>query len=60
MSEQEQIALSEKLNKALKDSYYKMIDLKKKLGQRVIIADKNGNPIEVSAEEAEILAKAQS
>ncbi len=59
MSEQEQIALSEKLNKALKDSYYKMIDLKKKLGQTVIIADKNGKPIEVSAEEAEILAKSQ-
>ncbi len=60
MSEQEQIALSEKLNKALKDSYHRMIDLKKKLGQSVIIADKNGMPIEVSAEEAEILAKSQS
>ncbi len=60
MSEQEQIAFSEKLNKALKESYYKMIDLKKKLGQTVIIADKNGKPIEVTAEEAEILAKTQS
>ncbi len=60
MSEQEQIAFSEKLNKALKDSYYKMIDLKKKLGQTVIIADKNGQPMEVTAEEAEILAKTQS
>ncbi len=60
MSEQEQIAFSEKLNKALKESYYKMIDLKKKLGQTVIIADKNGQPMEVTAEEAEILAKTQS
>ncbi len=60
MSEQEQIALSEKLNKALKESYYKMLDLKKKLGHSVIITDKNGNPIEVSAEEAEILAKSKS
>ncbi len=37
-----------------------MLELKKKLGQTVIIADKNGKPIEVSAEEAEILAKTQS
>lgn len=60
MSEKEKIELSDKLNKALKDSYYKMLDLKKKLGQTVIIADENGMPIEVSAEEAERLAKAQS
>ncbi len=57
MSEQEKIELSDKLNKALKDSYYKMLDLKKKLGQTVIISDGNGKPIEVSAEEAEIMAK---
>ncbi len=59
MSEKEKIELSDLLNKSLKDSYHKMIDLKKKLGQSVIIADKNGLPIEVSAEEAEILAKSQ-
>lgn len=60
MLEQEKLELSDKLNKALKDSYYKMLDLKKKLGQTVIIADKNGMPIEVTAEEAERLAKSQS
>lgn len=60
MSENEIIELSNKLNKALKESYYKMIDLKKKLGQTVIIADKNGKPIEVSAEEAERIARAQA
>ena len=59
MSENEKIELNDKLNKALKDSYHKMIDLKKKLGQTVIIADKNGMPIEVSAEEAERIAHAQ-
>ena len=59
MSEKEKIELNDKLNKALKDSYHKMIDLKKKLGQTVIIADKNGMPIEVSAEEAERIAHAQ-
>ena len=52
--------LSDKLNKALKESYHKMIDLKKKLGQTVIITDENGCPIEVSAEEAEMLAKSHS
>ncbi|MDE5880206.1 MAG: hypothetical protein K2H60_00615 [Muribaculaceae bacterium] len=57
MSEIEKIELSIKLNEALKESYHKMLDLKKKLGQTVIIADKDGMPIEVSAEQAEILAK---
>lgn len=60
MSENEKIELSDKLNKALKESYYKMIDIKKKLGQTVIISDKNGRPIEVSAEEAERIARAQA
>ena len=59
MSEKEKIELNDKLNKALKDSYHKMIDLKKKLGQTVIIADGNGQPIEVSAEEAERIANAR-
>lgn len=54
------IEFSDKLNKALTDSYYKMLDLKKKLGQTLIIADKDGKPIEVTPEEAEMLAKTQS
>ena len=60
MSEKEKIELNDKLNKALKESYYKMIDLKKKLGQTVIISDGHGNPIEVSAEEAERIAHTQA
>ncbi|MDE6480476.1 MAG: hypothetical protein K2L45_09415 [Muribaculaceae bacterium] len=60
MSKEEQLEMREILNKALQDSYHKMIDLKKKLGQTVIIADKNGMPIEVSAEEAERIAHARS
>ena len=60
MSEKEIIELSDKLNKALKESYYKMLDLKKKLGQTVIISDGHGNPLEVTPEEAEMLAKAKS
>ena len=57
MSEKEKIEFREKLDKALKESFFKMIDLKKKLGQTVIISDKNGHPIEVSAEEAERLTR---
>ena len=49
MSEKEKIEFREKLDKALKESFFKMIDLKKKLGQTVIITDNNGRPIEVSA-----------
>ena len=60
MSEKEIIELSDKLNKALKESYYKMLDLKKKLGQTIIISDGHGNPLEVTPEEAEMMAKAKS
>ena len=60
MSEKEIIELNDKLNQALKESYYKMLDLKKKLGQTVIISDGHGNPLEVTPEEAEMLAKAKS
>ena len=59
MSKEEQLEMREILNKALKESYHKMIDLKKKLGQTVIIADKNGMPLEVSPEEAERIALAR-
>ena len=60
MSEKEKIEFREKLDKALKESFFKMIDLKKKLGQTVIITDKNGRPIEISAEEAERIALTQT
>ena len=60
MSEKEKLELSDKLDKALKESYHKMIDLKKKLGQTVIISDGHGHPIEVTAEEAERIVRSQS
>ena len=60
MSKEEQLEMREILNKALKESYYKMLDLKKKLGQTVIISDGHGNPLEVTPEEAEMLARAKS
>ncbi|MBD5256646.1 MAG: hypothetical protein HDS50_03315 [Bacteroides sp.] len=58
MSEQEIDEETELLNKALKESFRKMLDLKKKLGQSIVISDGKGNPITISAEEAEkLLAK---
>ncbi len=60
MSEKEKIEFRDNINKALTESFYKMLDLKKKLGQTLIIADKDGKPIEVTPEEAEMLAKTQS
>lgn len=60
MSKEEQLEMREILNKALKESYKKMIDLKKKLGQTVIITDNNGRPVEVSAEEAGRIAQVKS
>ena len=58
MTEQEMNELSELLNKALNESFRKMLDLKKKLGQSIVISDGKGNPRTISAEEAEkLLAK---
>ncbi len=53
MSEKEMIEQSERLDKALKESFMKMLEYKKKLGLTIVTCDKNGRPIEISAEEAE-------
>lgn len=52
MSEQERLNIRNKLNQALKESYEKMLCLKMKLGESVVITDSMGNPITISAEEA--------
>lgn len=52
MSEQERIELREKLNKGLEESYEKMLLLKMKLGQDVVIGTLDGTPITLTAEEA--------
>lgn len=41
------------MNEALKESFNKMLALKKKLGQSIVTSDRRGNPIIISAEEAE-------
>ncbi|MDE6278421.1 MAG: hypothetical protein K2M05_00455 [Paramuribaculum sp.] len=55
MSDKDKLAQRNILDKALKESFKKMLDLKKKLGQPIVTSDKNGNPIVISAEEAEKL-----
>ncbi len=52
MSEQERIDMYKRLGEAMKRSTQAMLDRKKKLGETVIIADPNGMPLEISAEEA--------
>ncbi|MBD5340294.1 MAG: hypothetical protein HDR94_01830 [Bacteroides sp.] len=49
MSEQEKIALRTKINKGLRDGYFKMLKHKAALGLDVIVADSNGKPIAVPA-----------
>ena len=57
MSEQERRELSERLQKGLKESFFKMLELKRKLGQDVVTCDAQGNTIVISADEALIMAK---
>ena len=52
MSEQELNIQERLLSQALKESYEKMLILKMKLGQKVVINDSNGKPLTISAEQA--------
>lgn len=52
MSEQEKIDLYTRLGDAMKRSTLAMLERKAKLGETVIIADADGNPIEIPASEA--------
>lgn len=53
MSETDKINMRNILNEALTESFRKMLDQKKKLGQSIVTVDQNGNPIVMTAEEAE-------
>ena len=52
MSEKEEIKLFERIRESISNAKKKMIERKAKLGESVVIADADGNPIEISAEEA--------
>lgn len=55
MSEQEKIDIRAKINEGLKKSYEALLRRKAALGQDMVIADANGQPLIVPA--AELLAK---
>ena len=52
MSEKEKLILAEKLKKGFSKATLKMLELKMKLGEPVVISDDNGMPKVVSAQEA--------
>ena len=52
MSEQEKITLFNRIGDGIREAQRRLFERKAKLGETVIIADANGQPIEVSAEEA--------
>lgn len=51
MSEQEKVDLRKKINQGLKESYKNLLLRKAALGQDMVIADANGQPVVVSAKE---------
>lgn len=53
MSDKDKLNQRYILNEALKESFKKMLDLKKKLGQPIVTSDSDGNPVVISAEDAE-------
>lgn len=51
MSEQEEIKLFERIRENIQQAQRQLFERKAKLGESVVIADENGMPITVSAEE---------
>lgn len=52
MSEKEEIKLFERIRENIANAQYLMLLRKAKLGETVVIADPDGKPLEISAEEA--------
>lgn len=52
MSEQEEINLFDRIYNGIVFAQKRMLERKAKLGEPVIVADADGNPVEISAEEA--------
>ncbi len=53
MSDKDKVNQRNILNEALKESFRKMLELKKKLGQPIVTSDNEGKPVVISAEDAE-------
>lgn len=51
MSEQEKIELSDKIAENIREAQRKLFERKAKLGESIVIADENGQPVTVKAED---------
>lgn len=52
MSEQDNVNFSDKLTEGIRKAQKAMFERKAKLGEPVVVADSNGQPITITAEEA--------
>ncbi len=52
MSEQEEIKLYRRIRESISSAQKRMLERKSKLGEPVVVADANGKPREISADEA--------
>lgn len=52
MSDEEKIELSDRITEGIRKAQLKLFERKAKLGETVIVADANGMPLEITAEEA--------
>ena len=52
MSEQEEITLFENIRKGVHEAQRRLVERKAKLGENVVVADLDGMPMIISAEEA--------
>lgn len=51
MSEQEKIELLDKITENIREAQRKLFERKAKLGESIVIADENGQPVTVKAED---------
>lgn len=51
MSDQDKINLSDKITEGIRNAQRKLFERKAKLGESIVIADENGKPIIVKAED---------
>lgn len=52
MSEQEEIRLFARIRENIRETQKKLYERKAKLGEYVVVADADGQPVRISAEEA--------
>ncbi len=60
MSDKDMINQRNILNEAMKESFRKMLEIKKRMDQPIVTSDCDGNPIVLTAEEAEKLLDMES